>query len=99
MKRFRIEISRALLVDPFMFMAEVVVLQPPPESLVNRLDCVRMPVLHNEVSLDEAEQAFDFPFGLGLPTKDKRDAELMGIPLVVGLSSSLSGLKLAAPVG
>lgn len=54
-ERFRIEVSRTLLIDPFMFMAEVIILQPSSKGFIDLPKRCSMHVLHHEVPLDELE--------------------------------------------
>ena len=47
-----------------MFMAEVIVLQPSAEGLVDLLDGLQVTVFHDEVPLHEPEKPFHFSLGL-----------------------------------
>ena len=80
-------------------MVEVVIFEPAEESFIDFLNRRQMDILQDEVSLDEPKQAFDFALGLRFLTIEKVDPQLLGIPLVVGLSDASSGPELWSPVG
>jgi hypothetical protein len=93
-----VQIGRTLFVDALMFMVEVIIFQPTEEGFIDLLDCRQMDVLQDEVSLDEPEQALDFPFCLRFLALEWLDPKLLGIPLIVGLSSAPPGPKLGSLV-
>jgi len=95
---FGIKVGRTLFIDPFMFMREVVVIEPFPEGFIDISDGRQMQILQDEVPLDEPEQALDLSFGLGFPTVNGIDPELAGVPLVIGLTLSSGGLEVALAI-
>ena len=66
-----------------MFVAKIIVLQPFPKSLIDLLDRGPVEVFHDKISLHEPKKPLDLPFGLGLLPIEKRNLQLMRIPLII----------------
>ena len=93
-----VKIGRALFVNALMPMVEVIVVQLAEEGFIDFLNRRQTDVLQDEVSLDEPEQALGFAFCLRFQAVEKLDTELVGIPLIVGLSGTVRRLELGSPV-
>lgn len=72
----------------------VVPREPESESSVDLFSGLRLPDFSDKVVLDEPPEALDLPLGLGSPRPEQVNPETLGIPLIVGLTKSRSGLVL-----